>query len=70
MDVDPLWPKRPAVVFPVVKKMWQQFFLQPERQHTVVLAMVDLYQIFIYTSDVTRVVTFSRYTSYINNTDK
>ena len=50
--------------------MWQQYiFLQPERQQPVVLAMVDLHQFFIYTSEGNLVFPLSRYKLCINNND-
>ena len=52
-----------------IKKCGNKLFLQPEIQKTVVLAMVDLHQIFIYISEGTLVVILIRYTPCKNNTN-
>ena len=50
--------------------MWYPFFfLKPERQQAVVLAMVDLHQISIYTFEGALVVPLISYTSSMNITD-
>ena len=45
------------------------FFTTGKTKQTVILAMVDLNQFFIFTSEGTPVVPLSRYTPCINNTD-
>ena len=45
------------------------YILQTERQQPVALAMVELHQMSIYTSEVTLVVPLSRHKSSINNSN-
>ena len=44
-----------------MKKYGNDFILQPERQQTFVLAMMDPHQIFIYTSEGTLVLPLIRH---------